>query len=80
MPMLKNPERNVGANIPLTIDDPYKQKAPLYSVDGKGIPQLEVLVDLEGRDISAFHRMHEKELWLGISICLMFFFLVLAGL
>lgn len=60
-----------------TVDQPYFNEIPLYSVSELGLPKDQINVDLKIKDISAFWEAKLRYLYIILGFCAVYFLGVL---
>jgi hypothetical protein len=60
-----------------TVDDLYYREVPAIKVNDLGLPEREILIDLEVKDITAFWYSKQRTLWLILMFCSIFFLFIL---
>lgn len=78
--MFKKPLKVEGMQRAIDSSDyPYEKNTPFVTIGEDGSPNNTILVDLESKDIQGFWLMHERKLWLLITICSLIFAVYLFG-
>jgi len=60
-----------------TTDNPYFNDSFVMKVNELGLPDQEIMIDLESKDLSLFWRYKEKYLHIILGICAIYFLSVL---
>ena len=68
---------DIGLSAFKTTDEPYFQDVQVMKVNNLGLPDKEILIDVENKDISLMWATKERFLYIILGLCSLFFLFVL---